>query len=84
MGEIINLRTRRKQAARADARAKGHQAAVTHGLSKAVKALDAARAAKAARDLEAHRLEAPGNRTDGGQDSGQDEGQDGGQNGGRD
>ena len=57
MSQIINLRTRRKQAARDEARAKGAEQAARHGVSTAQKTLDAARADKARRDLDAHKLE---------------------------
>lgn len=55
--EIINLRRRRKQAARDAARQAGDANAARHGRTRAEREIEAARAAKAARDLEAHRLE---------------------------
>ncbi|MCA0205499.1 DUF4169 family protein [Pararhodobacter sp.] len=55
MGEVVNLRTKRKQAARDEARAKGDAKAAQHGLSKGQKDLARTRAEKATRDLDAHR-----------------------------
>ncbi len=52
MADIVNLRQARKQKERADARAKGIEAAAKSGRSKALKALEKARADKAARDLD--------------------------------
>lgn len=57
--EIINLRRRRKQSRRADERREADASAAMHGRSKVVRALEEARADKAARDLEAHRREKP-------------------------
>ncbi len=57
MGEVVNLRTAKKQAARKAARADGDAQAAKHGRTKAEKALERARAEMAARDLEAHRRE---------------------------
>lgn len=57
MSQIINLRTRRKQATRDAERAKATHSATRHGLSAAERALDAARRDKAARDLDGHRRE---------------------------
>ncbi len=57
MAEIINLRTRRKQAARDETRAKGDANAARHGVSKAAKSLTKAQADKARRDLDAHKRE---------------------------
>jgi hypothetical protein len=56
-GEVINLRQRRRQAARAAVRRAGDEAAARHGRTKAEKARARAREEKAARDLEAHRRE---------------------------
>ena len=55
--EIVNLRQRRKWAARVAARKAGDANAARHGRSKAETALTEARGEKAARDLEAHRRE---------------------------
>ncbi|MCR8549659.1 DUF4169 family protein [Salipiger sp. P9] len=55
MGKIINLNQTRKARARADKRAKADANAVQHGRSKDQKALDKARAEKAARELDGHR-----------------------------
>lgn len=57
MSQIINLRTRRKQAARAAARKDGDANAARHGIPKADRRLAEARAEKAARDLDGHRRE---------------------------
>ena len=54
-GQVVSLRQRRKQAARAAARKAADANAARHGRSKAAKALEEARAEKAARDLEGHR-----------------------------
>ncbi|WP_209427120.1 DUF4169 family protein [Pararhodobacter sp. SW119] len=63
-GRVVNLRQRRKQAARAEARAAGDANAALHGRSKAEKALSQARTDKAARDLDAHRRDRPPGPTD--------------------
>jgi phage protein D len=55
MGEVVNLRAAKKQAARKAARANGDANAAKFGRSKAERALEAARAEKASRDLEGHR-----------------------------
>jgi len=55
MAEVINLRSRRKAADRAADRQTADQNAAHHGRTKAEKALEAARAEKAARDLDQHR-----------------------------
>lgn len=57
MAEIINLRTARKQAARAADRQKGAQNAALHGRSLAEKTREAEEAKKAARHLDGHRLD---------------------------
>jgi hypothetical protein len=57
MAEIVNLRRRRKKAARDAARREGDVNAERHGRTKAEAALTDARAEKAARELEAHRRE---------------------------
>jgi hypothetical protein len=57
VAEIVNLRRRRRQAARDAARREGNVNAARHGRTKAETALTEARAEKAARDLEAHRRE---------------------------
>ncbi len=54
-GGIVNLRQRRKQAARGAARKAGDANAARHGRTKAEKSLTEARAEKAARDLDGHR-----------------------------
>ena len=60
MAEIINLRTAKKQAARAAARKSGDANAAKFGRTKAERSVTKARADKAARDLEAHRRESDG------------------------
>ncbi|WP_435259646.1 DUF4169 family protein [Thioclava sp. FR2] len=60
MAEIINLRTAKKQAARAAARKTGDANAAKFGRTKAERSLSEARAEKAERDLEAHRRESDG------------------------
>jgi hypothetical protein len=57
MAEIVNLRQAKKQAARKAARAAGDANAAKHGQTKAERELEKARAAKATRDLAAHRRE---------------------------
>ncbi|MFN3576996.1 MAG: DUF4169 family protein [Tabrizicola sp.] len=57
MGEIVNLRTARKQAARKSARSLADANAARHGRTKAERELAKARAEKAARDLDAHKRE---------------------------
>tara|TARA_R110002072_G_scaffold295447_1_gene466434 strand:- start:2040 stop:2261 length:222 start_codon:yes stop_codon:yes gene_type:complete len=59
MTKIINLRTRRKQAARGAARGEGDRRAAQSGLSKADKALSAARVARARRELDGKRRDQP-------------------------
>lgn len=57
MAEIVNLSALRKVRDREKARAKGDENAVKFGRTKAEKALDKARAAKAARDLDGAKRE---------------------------
>lgn len=64
MSQIINLRTRRKQAAREAARRDGDAKAAQHGRSKAERSLTEARADKARRDLDGHRRADPLNPPD--------------------
>ena len=52
MAEIVNLRQARKQKERATSRTLGIAATAKSGRSKALKALEKARAEKAARDLD--------------------------------
>ncbi|MFM9861690.1 DUF4169 family protein [Pseudoxanthobacter sp. M-2] len=59
MAEIVNLRLARKRKARDAAAEAAAQARAAHGLSKAEKTLARARAEKAERDVEAHRLDGP-------------------------
>ena len=60
MAEIINLRTVKKQAARAAARKTGDANAAKFGRTKAERTLTEARTEKAKRDLEAHRRDPEG------------------------
>jgi hypothetical protein len=57
MAEIVNLRTRRKQAARDAGRQAGTESAARHGLTRAERARQAAEAEGAARHLDGHRRE---------------------------
>ena len=54
MAGVVNLNRFRKEKARAEKRAEADANAAKHGRTKAEKALDKARAAKAARDLDGH------------------------------
>jgi hypothetical protein len=56
MAEIINLRRARKQRARQDAEVQAQQNRITFGRSKAERNLTEAERAKAARELDGHRL----------------------------
>ena len=56
-GKVVNLRTARKQKARADKRAAGDAAAAKHGQTKAVRDLTEARARLDADRLDGHRLD---------------------------
>ena len=55
--KIVNLRTRRKQAARDDRRKAAAETAARHGRGKAESALEQERQDKAARELDGHRRE---------------------------
>ena len=57
MTKVTNLNRFRKQKARDDKRAEADANAVKHGRTKAQKALEDARAEKAARNLDGHRLD---------------------------
>ena len=57
MAEIVNLRAKRKDAARAADRARGDANAAKFGRTKAEREVQQARADKAARDLDGHRRE---------------------------
>jgi hypothetical protein len=54
MAGVVNLNRFRKEKARAEKRAEADANAAKHGRTKAEKALDKARAEKAARDLDGH------------------------------
>jgi len=64
MTQVINLRTRRKQAARAAAREAADENAARHGEGKAARALRAAQGDKARRDLDGHQRD-PGDKSSG-------------------
>ena len=55
--KVVNLRTRRKQAARDDKRKAAAETAARQGRGKAETALEQARQDKAARELDGHRRE---------------------------
>jgi len=57
MGEIVNLRTARKAAIRRRDAVRAAENRLAHGRSKTERALDEARAEKARRELDAHRIE---------------------------
>jgi len=57
MAEVINLRAKRKEAARKAARAQGDANAAKFGRTKAERELQQARADKAARELASHQRE---------------------------
>jgi hypothetical protein len=57
MSEIVNLRRVRRAKARGDAAAQADANRTKHGMSKPVRDLAAARAAKAERDLAARKLD---------------------------
>jgi hypothetical protein len=57
--EVVNLRARRKAAARAADRATADANAAKHGRTKAEKARDRALADKSERELDGHRRETP-------------------------
>ncbi len=55
MGEVVNLRSAKKQAARKAARAKGDENAAKFGQTKAERDLQKAQTEKTARDLDGHK-----------------------------
>lgn len=57
MGEVVNLRSAKKQAARKAARAKGDENAAKFGLTKAERDLQKMQVAKLTRDLDGHKRE---------------------------
>lgn len=57
MGEVVNLRTVKKQAARKVARSEADANAAKHGRTKAERELVKAQAEKAVRALDAHKRE---------------------------
>jgi uncharacterized protein DUF4169 len=56
MAEVVNLRRARKQMKRKQQAKEAEQNRLAHGRPKAERRLEKARAAKARRDLEAHRI----------------------------
>jgi hypothetical protein len=57
MGELVNLRTERKRAARRQKEARAAENRLIHGRSKTDRQLDAARNEKAATDFGQHRID---------------------------
>ncbi len=57
MADPVNLRLARKQLDRAKKRAQGAENAAKHGVSKADRSLEKARADKDARGLDQHRID---------------------------
>jgi hypothetical protein len=57
MGELVNLRRARKDAKRQKDAVRAAENRLAHGRSKAKRALEDARAEKARRELDAHRLD---------------------------
>lgn len=57
MAKVTNLNRFRKDKARAEKRARGDENAAKHGRTKSQKAVERARAEKAARDLDGHQRE---------------------------
>jgi len=57
MGEIVNLRRARKAMTRRRDEARAAENRLAHGRSKEERTLDDARAEKARRELDAHRIE---------------------------
>jgi Domain of unknown function (DUF4169) len=57
MAEIVNLRTARKRANRQRAENRAAEARVSHGMSKADRALALSNKAKFRRELDEHRIE---------------------------
>jgi len=57
MAEIVNLRTARKRAKRSQQERKAQANRLAHGQRKSTRALETAQQAKAARELDQHRIE---------------------------
>ena len=57
MAEIVNLRSARKRANRQRAEKRAAEARVSHGMSKADRALAESNEAKVRRELDEHRIE---------------------------
>ena len=57
MGEVVNLRTAKKQAARKAARSVSDVNAAKHGRTKAEREREKSRVEKAARELDGHKRE---------------------------
>lgn len=64
MADIVNLRQARKAKARDEKSKDGDAKRAAHGRTKSEKSLTKARAEKAARDLEAHKVEKPEDKSD--------------------
>jgi hypothetical protein len=56
MAKVVNLRTARKRAEKRHAEKRAAENRLSHGRPKTERALDKARAAKARRDLDQHRI----------------------------
>jgi hypothetical protein len=61
MAELVNLRTRRKQAKRQEDEQRSNANRLAHGLPKRIRKLEAEKQTQASRRLEAHRID-PGDR----------------------
>jgi hypothetical protein len=57
MGEVVNLRTMRKKAAKRAAESRAAENRLAHGRSKAERERDAARSEKIRRELDSHRID---------------------------
>jgi len=57
MGEVVNLRSARKRAARGKSELRAAEKRLQHGRSKAERSLGKTQKAKAQRDLEHHRID---------------------------
>jgi hypothetical protein len=57
MGDIVNLRTARKQAKRREAEQKAASNRLTHGRSKRERTLEQSQSEKARKSLDQHRIE---------------------------
>ena len=62
MGEIVNLRRARKAAKRKEEAVHAAENRLAHGRSKATRTLEEARAEKARREIDAHRIDTENDR----------------------